>query len=91
MESLLGRASRGSNQITIGETMAPRGMYASCHPLLPTFSNLWDQCNLAQSGMALVLVEGEEKIPGLLNTVNFSVAPMNPQAITSMASAAGRS
>jgi len=31
--------------------------------------------------MALVLVEGEEKVPGLLNTANVSVIAMTPQAI----------
>lgn len=41
--------------------------------------------------MALVLVEGEEKIPRLLNTANVSVTPMSPQAISYEASAAGRS
>ena len=41
--------------------------------------------------MALVLVEGEEKIPGLENTANTSVAPTSPQPMTLEASAAGSS
>jgi len=41
--------------------------------------------------MALVLVEGEEKVPGLLNTANVSVIAMTPQAINLEASAASRS
>lgn len=41
--------------------------------------------------MALVLVEGEEKIPSLLNTANASITPLNPRAMKSEASAACRS
>lgn len=42
--------------------------------------------------MALVLIEGEEKLPDILKTANESVTPMNPNpmAFEGSAASAGR-